>query len=134
MRTRTTDRARSAIEPPVAGTVEAPSYPDSVSYWLEDDLGNRVSKLFASSEKPMKLAGRVLENMGSLSGWAVARRDISGTRHVVASGSDLERLAASFMPERTPSEAAHVRRFNEARRRLLGSPSRARVEGDERVY
>ncbi len=114
--------------------VQAPEFPGTVAYWLEDDLGNRVSKLFATSEKPMKLAGRVLENVGSLERWTVARRDINGARHVVASGTDLEVIATPFMPARTPAEAAAIRRFNEARRRDLGFSSRARAETNERVY
>jgi hypothetical protein len=109
-------------------------FADTVAYWLEDDRGNRVSKLFATSEKPMKLAGRVLENVGGLDGWTVARRDISGERHVVASGTELEVMATPFMPVRTPAEAEVVRRLNEARRRDPGFPSRARSEVDERLY
>lgn len=119
---------------PRSERVAAPDLADTVAYWLEDELGQRVSKLFATSEKPMKLAGRVLENAGSLDGWAVARRDSSGERHVVAAGADLEVLALPFMPERTAEETEHLRRFNEARRRVSGFPSRAHVETDERVY
>ena len=132
MRTKTTDR-RVAVESPTS-PVAFPSFPDAVAYWLEDDLGNRVSKLFVSSEKPLKLAGRAFENLGTLQGWTVARRDLDGTRHVVASGSGLEALAQSFMPVRAPDEAAAVRRFNMARRRDPAFPSRAQVDTDERVY
>jgi len=93
-----------------------------------------VSKLFATSEKPLRLAGRVLENLGALDGWTVARRDSSGRRHLVASGRDLAEAAAPFMLVRTPDEAAAIKRFNEARRRDPRFPARARVETDERVY
>jgi hypothetical protein len=109
-------------------------FPGTVAYWLEDELENRVSRLFSSSEKPLRLAGRVLENVGALDGWTVARRDVNGARHVVASGTALEAVATSFMPVRTPVEAAAVRRFNEARHRDPEFPSRARVETDEHVY
>jgi hypothetical protein len=112
----------------------APAFPDTVAYWLEDELGNRVSKLFATSEKPMRLAGRVLENLGALDGWSVARRDVSGARHVVASGTALEAVAAPFTPVRTVAEAAVVQRLNEARRSDPEFPSRAHFETDERVY
>ena len=133
MSTKTSDRSplRLARE---ATAVHALEFPDTVAYWLEDDLGNRVSRLFASSEKPMKLAGRVLENLGELDGWTVARRDTIGVRHVVASGNQLELAATPFMPVRTREEADAVRRFNEALRRDPRFPSRARIETDERVY
>ena len=111
-----------------------PSDSDSVSYWLEDDCGSRVSKYFATSERPLKLAGRVLENVGTLDGWTVAHRDSQGCRHVVASGTTLARLATPFMPVRTPAEAAAIGRFNEALRRDPGFPGRADVVTDERVY
>ena len=133
MHTKTTDRTGARRSTAAVG-ITAPEFPDTVSYWLEDELGNRVSKLFATSDKPLKLAGRVLENVGALEGWTVARRDIDGTRHVVASGTRLEELATPFMPARSPTEAEAVRRFNEARRRDPAFPSRARIEQDERVY
>jgi hypothetical protein len=133
MSTKTSDGTR--LRPATAApAVHAPAFPDTVAYWLEDDLGNRVSRFFATSEKPMRLAGRVLENLGGLDGWTVARRDIAGTRHVVASGKQLELAATPFMPVRTREEAAAVRRFNEALRRDPRFPSRARIETDERVY
>src|SRR5450759_144695 len=133
MSTKTSDRTRAWLAPATT-LAEAPVFPDTVAYWLEDELGNRVSKLFVTSEKPMKLAGRVLENLGGMDGWTVARRDISGARHVVASGKQLELAATPFMPVRTREEADAVRRFNEARRRDPRFPSRARIETDERVY
>jgi hypothetical protein len=104
----------------------------SVAYWLEDDLGNRISKLYASSDKPLRLAGRALDNVGSLEGWTVARRDVAGSRHVVASGTDLETLATPFLPVPTAQEAAALRQFDEARRSI--GFRRANVVTDERVY
>ena len=93
-----------------------------------------MSKLFVSSENALGLAARVLENVGSLAGWAVAYRDAAGARKVVATGPDLQRLATPFLPDRTPEEAEHMRRFREARQRTLGPPSRARPVDDEREY
>lgn len=132
MRTKTSDPTRRSVAR--ALTAPAPSFPDTVAYWLEDDLGNRVSKLFASSEKPMRLAGRALENLGTLRGWTVARRDVQGRRHVLAESGDLESLARPFMPVRTPEEAAIMARVNEARRKDPAFPTRARPDTDERVY
>jgi hypothetical protein len=109
-------------------------FPDTVAYWLEDELGNRVSKLFATSEKPMKLAGRVLENLGGIDGWTVARRDTSGARHVVASGTDLEAMATPFKLVRTTAEQAALGRLLEALRSDPDFPRRANVVTDERVY
>jgi hypothetical protein len=131
MRTKTADRIRIPRE---AKTLQpqGPTFPDTVAYWLEDDSGNRISKLYSASDKPLKLAGRALESMGALDGWTVSRRDIDGVRHVVASGSDLEELARPFMPERTPAEAAVVGRFNRARRAT--GFRRPDIETDERVY
>jgi hypothetical protein len=106
--------------------------PETVAYWLEDDLGHRVSKLFASSESPLRLAGRILENVGTLAGWIIARRDSAGVRHVVASDTDLEIMATPFMPVRTPSETVALRIFNETRR--AAGFRRANVVTDERVY
>ena len=112
--------------------MSAPVFPDTVECWLEDEAGNRVSKLFATSDKPLKLAGRVLESVGSLAGWTIARRDSTGVRHVVASGAELEVMATPFMPARTPAEAEHIRRLNVARR--AEGFRRASVITDERVY
>src|SRR5664280_468089 len=89
MSTKTSDRTRARLAPAIT-LAEAPVFPDTVAFWLEDELGNRVSKLFATSDKAMKLAGRVLENLGGMDGWTVVRRDTNGARHVVASGTDLE--------------------------------------------
>jgi hypothetical protein len=111
-----------------------PSFPDTDAYWLEDDRGERVSKLFRTIEKPLKLAGRVLENVGSTQGWAIARRTGDGARHVVAADDALETLARPFLPERTPEEREIVERFNEAKRRDPNFPSRAAVETDSKVY
>jgi hypothetical protein len=132
MRTKTTDRRGDVA--PTTSPVSIPSFPETVAYWLEDDVGNRVSRFFSSSEMPMKLAGRACENLGTLRGWTVARRGLDGARHVVASGTGLEALARPFMPVRAPDEAAAVRRVNEARRRDPTFPSRAQVDTDERVY
>ena len=131
MRTKTSDRTGLPSQTTAPG-VSAPVFPDTVECWLEDEVGNRVSKLFATSDKPLKLAGRVLENVGSLDGWTVARRDTAGVRHVVASGAELEVMAAPFMPARTPAEAEHIKRFNVARR--AEGFRRANVITDERVY
>jgi hypothetical protein len=106
--------------------------PGATAFWLEDDSGNRVSKLFASSEKPLKLAGRVLENVGSLKGWTLACRTSARPRHALASGTALESLAIG--PDRTPEEAEAIGRFHETLRRTFGPASRARVETDETVY
>ncbi|MEX2548543.1 MAG: hypothetical protein WD830_12275 [Chloroflexota bacterium] len=110
----------------------APVIPGTTAYWLEDDRGQRISKMFADSEQPLKLAGRVLENVGSLRGWAIVRRDLAGARHVVAADDALESMAASFMPGRTPAEAEALARLNGARRAL--GFRRANVVRDERVY
>jgi hypothetical protein len=116
----------------MAPDASVPLFPDTVECWLEDELGYRVSKLFATSDKPLKLAGRVLETVGSLDGWTLARRDSDGVSHVVASGAELELMAAPFMPARTAAEAEHIRRLNVARRAL--GFRRANVITDERVY
>ncbi len=120
MRTKTPDRPR------------LDSATDTISYWLEDDLGRRVSKLFARSEKALTLAGRVLENAGSLDGWIVARRDTAGARHIIASGKGLELMAEPFKPVRTRAEAESLRRLNDARRAI--GFRRAKVVTDEKVY
>jgi hypothetical protein len=133
MSTKTSDRTPAWLAPATT-LAEAPGFPDTVAFWLEDELGNRVSKLFATSEKPMKLAGRVLENLGGMDGWTVARRDTSGVRHVVASGTDLEAMATPFKPVRTTAEQAALGRLLEALRSDPEFPSRANVVTDERVY
>jgi hypothetical protein len=131
MPTKTSDRSKVRLATAALG-VSGPIFSNTVAYWLEDDLGDRISKLYASSDKPLKLAGRALDNVGSLEGWTVARRDTAGTRHVVASGTDLETMATPFMPVRTAAEAAALRRFDEARRSM--GFRRANVVTDERVY
>jgi hypothetical protein len=131
MPTKTSDRSQVRLGT-AAPAVSGPTFSDTVAYWLEDDLGNRISKLYASSDKPLKLAGRALDNVGSLDGWTVARRDTAGARHVVAAGAELELLATPFMPVRTAAEAAALRRFDEARRSM--GFRRANVVTDERVY
>jgi hypothetical protein len=114
--------------------VSGPIFSNTVAYWLEDDLGNRISKLYASSDKPLKLAGRALENIGTLNGWAVARRDHHGDRHVVASGASLAELATPFKPVRKTAEQAALGRFLEALRSDPDFPSRAAPVADEHVY
>ena len=131
MSTKTSDRGHLKLGA-AAPAEPGPASLASVAYWLEDDLGNRISKLYASRDKPLKLAGRALDNVGSLKGWTVARRDIAGTRHVIASGKDLEALATPLLPVRTVAEAAAMRRFDEARRSM--GFRRANVVTDERVY
>jgi hypothetical protein len=133
MRTKNVDR-RSVISIADIAPPVPPSFPDTVAYWLEDDLGRRISKFFTASEKPLRLAGRALENIGTLDGWAVARRDGQGGRHVVASGAALAELATPFKPMRTPAEEAVLGRFLEALRRDPDFPSRAAIVSDERVY
>jgi hypothetical protein len=131
MSTKASDRTH--LQPGTAAQAAlGPASPVGVAYWLEDDLGNRISKLYASSDEPLRLAGRALDNVGSLEGWTVARRDIAGTRHVIASGADLEALAVPLLPVRTVAEAAAMRRFDEARRSM--GFRRANVVTDERVY
>jgi hypothetical protein len=131
MRTKTSDRTRVRFE---IATVDAaaPFFPDTIAYWLEDDLGNRVSLLFAASDSPLRLAGRVLENVGSLTEWSLARRDTAGVRHVVACGEDLESMATPFMPVRTSEQADRLRPLNEARR--AAGFRRPTIVTDERVY
>ena len=133
MSTKTSDRTWARLAP-ATSLAEAPVFPDTVAFWLEDELGNRVSRLFATSEKPMRLAGRILENLAGLNGWTVARRDTRGARHVVASGTDLEAMATPFKPVRTTAEQAALGRFLEALRSDPDFPSRANVVADERVY
>jgi len=133
MSTKTSDRTRARLAPAITLT-EAPVFPDTVAFLLEDELGNRVSKLFATSDKAMKLAGRVLENLGGMDGWTVVRRDTNGARHVVASGTDLEVMATPFKPVRTTAEQAALGHFLKALRSDPGFPSRAKVVTDERVY
>jgi hypothetical protein len=133
MSTKTSDRTRARLAPAIT-LAEAPVFPDTVAFWLEDELGNRVSKLFATSDKAMKLAGRVLENLGGMDGWTVVRRDTSGARHVVASGTDLEVMATPFKPVRTTAEQAALGHFLKALRSDPGFPSRAKIVTDERVY
>jgi hypothetical protein len=133
MRTKSSDPTRRSTAASTS-TPPAPNIPGTIAYWLEDDLGNRISKLFASSAKPLRLAGRVLEKLGTLRDWAVARRDVEGRRHVVAASEDLEVLARPFMPDRTPEEAAVMARIHEALRKDPKFPTRARPETDGRVY
>jgi hypothetical protein len=82
----------------------------------------------------MRLAGLVLENLGGMDGWTVARRDTRGARHVVASGTDLEAMATPFKPVRTTAEHAALGRFLEALRSDPDFPSRANVVTDDRVH
>jgi hypothetical protein len=131
MRTKTTDRGPLRLATAAPGVV-GPIFSNTVAYWLEDDLGNRISKLFVTSDRPLKLAGRALENVGSLTGWTVARRDTAGVRHIIASGAELEVMSRPFMPARTPAEAEHIKRFNEARR--AAGFRQANLVTDERVY
>ena len=133
MRTKTADLIRQSRSPAIAAS-PGPSMPEADAYWLEDDLGNRVSKLFRTSDTPLRLAGRVLENLGHVVGWTLAWRDLNGDRCVLASGADLAALATPYMLARSPDDADHIRRFNEARRRHAASPSRARPITDERIY
>ncbi len=133
MRTKTADLIRQSRSPAIAAS-PGPSIPEADAYWLEDDLGNRVSKLFRTSDSPLRLAGRVLETLGHVDGWTLAWRDVSGDRQVLATGGDLAALATPYRPARSPDEAAHMSRFNEARRRDPAFPTRARAVTDERVY
>ncbi len=85
MRTKTADSIRMGRLPATAAD-HGLSMPGADPYWLEDELGNRVSKLFRMSDRPLRLAGRVLDNLGHLDGWTLAWRDVNGARHVLASG------------------------------------------------
>ena len=133
MRTKTADSIRMG-RPPATAADHGLSMPGADAYWLEDDLGHRVSKLFRTSDRPLRLAARVLENLGHVDGWTVAWRDVNGDRHVIASGDHLATLATPHMPARSLDDADHIRRFNEARRRQAAIPSRARPITDERLY
>lgn len=132
MHTKNSDR-RSPVTA-LSSAAGGPAFPDTVAYWLEDEEGNRVSRLFAISDRPLRLAGRVLENVGNVGGWSLARRDVQGDRHIVATGTDLARLATPHMPVRTPAEAEAIDRFHRALRRDPAFPSRAETITDERVY
>ena len=133
MRTKTADPIRQSRSPAIAADPGL-SASDAGAYWLEDELGNRVSKLFRASDRPLRLAGRVLENLGHVDGWTLAWRDLNGDRHVLASSGELATLATPYMPGRSPEEAAHFSRFNGARRRDAAFPTRARAVTDECVY
>lgn len=81
MRTKTADSIRMGRLPATAAD-PALSMPGAEAYWLEDALGHRVSKLFRTSDRPLRLAARVLENLGHVDGWTVAWRDVNGARRV----------------------------------------------------
>ncbi len=106
----------------------------SVVYWLEDDLGRRVSKRFSQTDQLLVLAGRALENLGTLDGWTLASRDTDGPRRILASGADLAHLATPFMPARAPSEAAVMARLREALCADRVDARRALAVTDETVY
>ena len=102
------------------------------AYWLEYGGRLRVTKLSRAPDRPLWMAGRVLESVGSLDGFALARRDLEGVRHVVASGVDFEAMARSHMPERTPEEAAAIDRHLAVIRAVgLREPLE---DTDQRVY
>ncbi len=115
-------------------TPPAPSIPDTVAYWLENEHGTRVTRLYRSADSPMRLAGRALEHLDHLDSWALIRQDTSGARHVVATDDDLAELARPFMPERTPVEAAALAPYFAALRRIPGPRDPDPEITDERVY
>ncbi len=131
MRTKPSEGTPSSLSA-ARRPASAPGHTGAIAYWLDDEAGRRVSKLFAKSEKPLMLAGRILENTGTLVGWTVSSRDAAGVRQMVASGADLEAMAAPFMPVRTLTEVKAVGRLN-AVRRATGF-RRPHTVGDERIY
>jgi hypothetical protein len=114
--------------------VAAPSIPDTVAYWLENERGIRITKLYRCADRPLRWAGGALERSGHLAGMALARADTSGMRHVVAASAELAELARPFMPERTLQEAAALAPFFAALRRLPRDPITDPEITDERVY
>ncbi len=130
-----TKLADSPIPRPRSGTADAPpapSIPDTLAYWLEDETGTRVTKLYRLATTPLVFAGRALENRGNLQGWSLVRRDTNGIRHVVATASEFANLAEPFMPERTPLEAEQIRRHLDTIRAI--GFRRSNAVTDERVY
>ena len=133
MSTKTPDRRKRSDGAASSGPAQ-PTFPDTVAYWLEDERGQRISWLCVASGGPLRLAGRALENTGSLAGWSLVRRSVDGTRHVIASDGDLETMVTPFLPQRSPEEAARFQQFRRAIREQFGPPRRAHVIRDERVY
>ena len=130
MRTKHADHrsraGRTGPIPPVTTVVS-----EAEAYWLEDDLGRRVSKRYTGSRQPLVLAGRALENLGSLDGWTVACQGADGMRRILASGDELVELASSFMPVRTPPEAAVMGRLREALRAERGDDASSHEVTDD---
>lgn len=118
---------------PRASRPPAPSILGTVSYWLENPKGLRVTPLYRRAHTPMILVGSALEKCEHLDGWALVRKDTAGVRHVVASGPELAELARPFMPERTPEEAAALAPFLAALRRITDPDTDPEIT-DERVY
>ena len=117
---------RTGPIPPAATVVS-----EAEAYWLEDDLGRRVSKRYTGSRQPLVLAGRALENLGSLDGWTVARQGADGVRRILACGDELAELALSFMPVRTPAEAAVMGRLRKALRAERGDDASSHEVTDD---
>jgi hypothetical protein len=133
MSTKTPDLSASR-RGPAAPKTPAIAVAGAVAYWLEDEHGTRVTKLFRAGERPLRLAGRALETAGHLDRWSLVSIDAPGVRHIVASGSDLAVLARPFMPQRTPEEAAALAPFFAALRRIPEYPTPDPAVTDERVY
>jgi hypothetical protein len=133
MRTKTSDRHLGPERAGPGSPVE-PAFPDTWAYWLEDESGQQISRRYAASGGPLRLAGRALENTGSLTGYTLVRRSLDSARHVIASDRELEVMATPFMPKRTPEEAARFQRFRRALHETFGPPRRPDVIRDKRVY
>ena len=132
MRTKLADSPIPVSRSDAADMPVAPSIPDTLAYWLEDESGTRVTKLYRLATIPMILAGRALENRGDLLGWSLVRRDTNGIRHVVATASELAALAEPFMPDRTPLEAERLRPHLDAVRAM--GFRRSNPVTDKRLY
>ena len=134
MHTRTTDSPQVRRRAATPDSPPAPSIADTVAYWLEDEYGTRVTRLYRGAASPMRMAGRAFEQLEHLDGWSLVRRDTSGVRHVVASSADLAELARPFMPKRTPEEAAALAPFFAALRRITDQRDPDPEIMDKRVY
>jgi len=134
MRTKTTDspQVRRRAAPP--DSPPAPSIPGTVAYWLEDERGVRITKLYRCADRPLRWAGGALERFDHVAGLALAREDTSATRHVVVTGAELAELARPFMPDRTPEEAAALAPFFAALRRITDPRDPDPEITDKRVY
>jgi len=102
------------------------------AYWLEYEGRIRATRLYKGPEGPLRTAGRVLENTGALTGFALVHRDADDARRIVATGVQLEEHARPHIPQRRPEDAERDARFIVF---LRSSGFREpREETDERVY